>query len=230
MLTLLFLAHPESLPPTCNDLYDMFNLTSLAAEVAREKPNGEKNALRKTYKGHIKRLGVAGHFDVTKKKEGTFSEFLGMVQVPDHEWNVLEAKGREVGDGLTESTVGLLGRAMAMSKGSVPKNVWDTTVLGDLAPPTGDAGKPTSSARPTAPNTPLASTPGAMNRPKPLVGSPAHDPNRPRRNIKKRTYGDSSYDGYSETYADDGSGADTGYSTGEGEGGQKRRKKVSELH
>ncbi|KFA54829.1 hypothetical protein S40293_00799 [Stachybotrys chartarum IBT 40293] len=220
---------PESLPRTSDDLFAMFDLTGLAAEVAREKPNGEKNALRKTYKGHIKRLGVAGHFDVQKKKEGTVSEFLSMVQAPELEWNVHEVKGREVADGLSDATLSALGRAMTMSKGAIPKNVWDMSVLGDLAPSSGDArdvAKPTSSSKPTAPNTPLATTPGVSNRPKQSTSS-AHDPARPRRNIKKRTYGDSSFEGYNETYADDDTGMETGYSTGEGEGGQKRRKKNS---
>jgi hypothetical protein len=44
--------------------------------------------------------------------------------------------------------------------------------------------------------------------------------------VKKRSYGDSSFEGYGEGYPDDG---DTGYSTGEGDmsgPGLKRRKKV----
>lgn len=218
------LAHPESLPRTSEDLYEMFNLTSLASEVAREKPNGEKNALRKTYKGHIKRLGVAGHFDVQKKKEDAPSDFMAMLQVPELEWNVHEVKGREIGDGLSEATVSSLGRALTMAKGPIAKSVWDTSVLGELAPSNGD-GKIPSSARETAPNTPSASTPTATDRPK-MHLAPGQDPARPRRNIKKRTYGDSSYEGYGEGFPDDDGGVDTGYSTGEGEGGQKRRKKV----
>ncbi|KAK7421754.1 hypothetical protein QQX98_001968 [Neonectria punicea] len=217
--------HPESLPRASDDLYDMFNLASLAAEVAREKPNGEKNALRKTYKGHIKRLGVTGHFDVQKKKEDAPSEFMSMLQVPDLEWNVHQVKGREITDGLSEISLASLGRAVTMAKGPIPKSVWDTTVLGDIGPSNGDPKQP-SSARPTAPNTPLAGAPGAVNRLK-SQGPPGQDPARPRRNIKKRTYGDSSYEGYGEGFPDDDAGMDTGYSTGEGEGGQKRRKKVT---
>ena len=202
----------------------MFDLTGLAAEVAREKPNGEKNALRKTYKGHIKRLGVAGHFDVQKKEEGAPSEIMEFMQVPELEWNVHFVKGREISDGLSETTLASLGRAMTMAKGPISKSIWDTSVLGELAPSSGDS-KVSSSAKPTAPNTPSASTPAALGRPKSQL-PPGHDPNRPRRNIKKRTYGDSSYEGYGEGFPDDDTGVETGYSTGEGEGGQKRRKKV----
>lgn len=227
MLTVILLAHPESLPRITDDLYERFYLADLAAEVAREKPNGEKNALRKTYKGHIKRLGVAGHFDVQKKKEDAPSEFMAMLQVPDLEWNVHHVRGREISDGLSEPTLSSLGRAMTMAKGPITKGVWDTSVLGDLAP-SSDPSRQPYSARPTAPNTPLPGTPGAMGRLK-SQAPPGSDPSRPRRNIKKRTYGDSSFEGYCEGFPDDDAGMETGYSTGEGEGSQKRRKKVISL-
>lgn len=218
--------HPESLPSTSEDLYDMFDLANLAAEVAREKPNGEKNALRKTYKGHIKRLGVTGHFDVQKKKEDSPSDFLAMLQVPDHEWNVHQVKGRALMDGLSDLTKSSLGRALTMSKGPVAKSVWDTSVLGDIGPSNGDSSK-APSAKPTAPNTPLISMPGAaINRHKSQLSSGSNAA-RPQRSIKKRSYGDSSYEGYGEGFPDDDTGLETGYSTGEGEGGQKRRKKNS---
>lgn len=213
---------PESLPLLTEDLFEMFGLADLAAEVAREKPNGEKNALRKTYKGHIKRLGVAGHFDVQKKKEDAPSDFMAMIQVPELEWNVHQVKGREIGDGLSETTLSSLGRALTMSKGPMPKAVWDSSVLGDLAPPNPDASK-SASSKATAPNTPSASTPNASGRSK-SQSSPGHDPTRPRRSVKKRSYGDSSFEGYGEGFPDDDAGIDTGYSTGEGEGRQKRRK------
>ncbi|KAI5461331.1 Rox3 mediator complex subunit-domain-containing protein [Mariannaea sp. PMI_226] len=211
--------HPESLPRTSEDLYAMFNLTDLAASVAREKPNGEKNALRQTYKGHIKRLGVAGHFEV-QKRENAPSEFMAMLQVPDLEWSVHQVKGREISDGLSDPTLGSLAKALTMTKGPIPKNLWDTSVLGDIAPSNGDAKQP---GKVTAPGTPLT-VPGAVNRLK-VQGAGGQNPHRPQRNIKKRSYGDSSYEGYGEGFPDDDGNMDGGYSTGEGEGGQKRRKK-----
>ncbi|OAA67665.1 Mediator complex, subunit Med19 [Cordyceps fumosorosea ARSEF 2679] len=231
---LLSRPHDHQFPVLTRDLYEDFNLERLAAEVAREKPNGEKNALRKTYKGHIKRLGVAGHFDVQKKKEDAPSEFMAMLQMPELEWSVHQVRGREIGDGLSEATQASLGRAVTLSRGQIARSVWDTSVLGDMAPShssnnvNGETSKPSAGpAKATAPSTPAAATtPSAMDRPR---GSsnlpPGADPARPRRNIKKRTYGDSSYEGYGEGFPDDDGGADTGYSTGEGEGGQKRRKK-----
>lgn len=215
--------HPAALPKMSDDLFEMFNLTDLAAKVAREKPNGEKNALRKTYKGHMKRLGVAGHFDVVKKPEDTLSDFMAMLQVPDMEWDIHHVKGQEITNGLSETTIANLGRAMTLSKGPIPKAVWDTSVLGDLTATTG--GDVAKSNKPTTPGTPLATTPGATNRlmkPNSTAPSQGDDPQRPKRSIKKRSYGDASFDGYGEGYVDD----DGGYSTGEGEGGRKRRKGV----
>ena len=209
----------ESLPRTTEDLYEMFNLTGLAAEVAREKPSGEKNALRKTYKGHMKRLGVAGHFDVAKKPEDAPSEFMAMLQVPDLEWDVHQVKGKELGSGLSESALSSLGRALTITPGPVPKAVWDSSVLDEQSLSGGvDGVKP----KPSTPGTPLAATPGTNNRTKPNF-PPGHDPSRPKRSIKKRAYGDSSFEGYGEGFPDD----DGGYSTGDGEGGSKRHKKAS---
>uniref|UniRef100_A0A0B7KFN7 Mediator of RNA polymerase II transcription subunit 19 n=1 Tax=Bionectria ochroleuca TaxID=29856 RepID=A0A0B7KFN7_BIOOC len=211
--------HLESLPRMTEDLYEMFNLTSLASQVAREKPNGEKNALRKTYKGHLKRLGVAGSFGEHKKPEGAQSEFMALVYTADEDWHSLEVNNREIGKGLSSATLAALPRAMTMAKGSLPKDVWDTSVLGDLAPFTGDGSK-LSGGKLATPGTPLGgSTPTNIARPKQQLAA-GQDPSRTRGN--KRSYKPDSYDGY-RGYADDDDAA--GYSTGEGEGSQKRRKK-----
>ncbi|KAF4966932.1 hypothetical protein FSARC_5447 [Fusarium sarcochroum] len=215
--------HPESLPRVSTDLYDMFNLSELAAEVAREKPNGEKNALRSSYTGHMKRLGIAGHWKVqrTDKDSNEKPDFFDILHMPDEDWDNTIVKGQNIKHGLSQASLSTLGRALTMAKGPIGKKDWDTSVLG-LQTPGGDSKLPTS-ARPTAPNTPL-NVPGAVGRLK-AQGASANDPNRPKRNVKKRTYGDSSFEGYGEGYPDDDTAAEGGYSTGEGEGGQKRRKK-----
>ncbi|KAK0720449.1 Rox3 mediator complex subunit-domain-containing protein [Lasiosphaeris hirsuta] len=219
--------HPPSRPLVSEDLFEMYGLTGLAAEVARVLPNGEKNAIRKTYKGHIKKLGVQGHFDSVKEEWQRPDSLLNLAKCPGDEWNVHFVRGKDILDGFTAETQARLSRATTMSKGLVPKNLWDSSVLGEIGPGKGDKQPP--SARPTAPNTPLAS---AINinlqraKPQPGVGQ---DVNRPKRGIKKRSYGDSSFEGYNEGYPDDDGGAETGYSTGEGgdmASGQKRRKKV----
>jgi len=208
-----------------DDLFEAFNLTGIAAEVARTLPDGKKNAIRKTYKGHIKNLGVNGHFDSVKRELDDENSFVRLILEPDDSWNARQVKAKDIKDGLSSEVQGHLRMAMTMAKGQIPRSVWDSSVLGDLASDKlSGSVKQSLSARPTAPNTPLH--PAAISRPKTQQASVA-DPARPRRSIKKRSYGDNSYEGYGEGYPDD-DGLDAGYSTGEGEdrgAGQKRRKK-----
>ncbi|KAK4143740.1 Rox3 mediator complex subunit-domain-containing protein [Dichotomopilus funicola] len=218
--------HPKPRPDVSEDLFEMYGLTALANEVARVLPNGEKNALRKTYKGHIKKLGVAGHFDEDKQDANREYGLLHLCKLPQDVWDFQHVRGQDIQDGFSSEVQQKLPRAMTMGKGLVPKSQWDTSVLGELN--LGKGEKPILSARPTAPNTPLPSA-GLQGLPRPKVGTPLqHDAARSMRNVKKRSYGDSSFEGYGEGFPDDDTGADTGYSTGEGDGvtGQKRRKKV----
>ncbi|KAK3684771.1 Rox3 mediator complex subunit-domain-containing protein [Podospora appendiculata] len=217
--------HPPSRPPISEDLFEIYGLTGLASEVARVLPNGEKNAIRKTYKGHIKKLGVQGHFDSVKEEWNRPDGLLSLMKCPLEEWNVHFVRGKNIMDGFTPEIQSKLYRATTMSKGLVPRNLWDSSVLGEVGPGKGD--KQPSSARPTAPNTPLTTgmTLPRLNRPQ--TPGMAQDVNRPKRNVKKRGYNDSSFEGYGEGYPDDDGGAETGYSTGEGDmmaSNQKRRK------
>lgn len=199
----------------------MFGLTGLAAEVARVLPNGEKNAIRKTYKGHIKKLGVQGVWDSVKSDAKAPDNLLNLIHVPDVEWGVHFVQGKDIRDGYSAETRSKMVRAATMAKGVLPKTLWDNSVLGDIAPGRSDRRPP--SARPTAPNTPLV-TGTAVPRAKAPLTPAAQDANRPKRNNKKRGYGESTYEGY-EGYDE---GAETGYSTGEGDSAssQKRMKKV----
>ncbi|KAK4188197.1 putative mediator of RNA polymerase II transcription subunit 19 [Podospora australis] len=216
--------HPPPRPQVSEDLFEIYGLTQLAAEVARVLPNGEKNALRKTYKGHIKKLGVQGHFDSVKQDPQRQDSLLNLMRLPEDVWDAHFVRGRDINHGFTPETQSKLLRATTMSKGIVPKSLWDSSVLGELGP--GKSDKQTSSARPTAPNTPLAIS-GALPRVK--VGTPVPVQDRAKRSIKKRSYGDSSFEGYGDGYPDDDMGGENGYSTG-GDGdmmsGQKRRKKT----
>lgn len=217
---------------TSEDLFEMFGLTGLASKMAREKPNGEKNALRKSFKSQVKELAIDGAYD-TKKDERQDNDpegFFAMLGLPEDVWYAHNVKGKEIQDGFSSQTQANLPKAMTMLKGKVRKEHWDPYILGSLDPSAqlGDStANPANSAKPSELNTPAASTPSTLVRPKannqPLT--PGHDPNRPRRNIKKRSYGDSSFEGYGEGYPDDDAG---GYSTGDGDdrNGTKRRKKV----
>jgi hypothetical protein len=205
----------------------LFGLTGLAAEVARVLPNGEKNAIRKTYKGHIKRLGVNGHFDSVKTDPNRPDGLLAMMKFPQEEWFIHHVKGKEIDNGFSSDTRAKMPKAVSMSKGTVPKSVWDSTVLGELGPGNVNKGDKQTPFKTPTPGTPGLSTPGGPPRAKPPTSTAAPGAARPQRAMKKRSYGDNSFEGYGEGYPDDDGGADTGYSTGEGEAsGQKRRKKV----
>ncbi|KAI5862925.1 Rox3-domain-containing protein [Durotheca rogersii] len=215
--------HSVSSPCMSDDLFERFGLTGIAAEVARTKPNGEKNALRKTYKGQIKSLGLSGHFDAVKKDPQDQDSLKTLLDFPEEEWCTREVRGKEIERGLSQSLLANLTRATTMVRGQIPKTMWDSAVLGDLAP--GNAPKKVShdqATRQTAPSTPVPSGLGVTPKPnKPLTSQM----DRARRIGKKRSYQDSSFEGYGDGYADDDVG---GYSTGDGEERLKlkRRKQV----
>ncbi|KAH8663947.1 Rox3 mediator complex subunit-domain-containing protein [Xylariales sp. PMI_506] len=222
--------HSASYPRTSADLFEMFGLNGIAAEVARTKPNGDKNALRKTYKGHMKALGINGHFDAVKKELDDPDGFMHLISYPEDGWHVHEVAGKEVGKGFSDQVQASLLRATTMAKGPIAKQVWDSSVLGDLAPSN-------VSKKPKDETSKVVATPGT---PAAAVGAPIKSNklqvppvDRSKRNTKKRSYQDSSFEGYGEGYIDDDLGAETGYSTGEGDERslkQKRRKQVHSDH
>lgn len=213
----------------------MFNLSGIAAEVAREKPNGEKNALRKTYKGQIKKLGILGRFDSVAqdwdaprekdgesgdKKREVYHGFRELLEIPDAEyWGT---RNDPITSGLSATVKSMLNRATTMAKGPLPVKDWDSSVLGDLTPGSMEALRQGLGGKVTAPGTPSATTPNPFARKQQQGPQGAV---RPQRTTKKRGYGDNSFEGYGEGFPDDG------YSTGDGDdrGGQKRRKKVGHI-
>ncbi|KAI3339872.1 Rox3-domain-containing protein [Ustulina deusta] len=215
------IAHSISSPRMSEDLFEKFGLTGIAAEVARTKPNGEKNALRKTYKGQIKTLGLSGHFDVVKKEP---SAFLELLMVAEEDWQNRVVSGKDIEKGFTPAHQANLTKATTVAKGQIPKALWDNSVLGDLAP--AHASKKTSSdqvPRATAPNTPALSATGATQKPNKSL-APQLD--RARRFGKKRSYQDSSFEGYGEGYDDDTGG----YSTGDGDDRSSKLKRRKQVH
>lgn len=185
-------------------------------------PNGEKNGLRKTYKGKIKELGISGKFDVKLHDEDAPSGLMAIMREPELEWNVSQVHGRNINEGLSATARNALQTAFSMNKGIIPKSMWDSSVLGELDIPEKKKDAPT----PYKPGSAIGMQRTASSQsmgyrlPKPQEGA------RPKRAIKKRGYDESSFEGYGEGFVDDDMG-DGGYSTGDGEErGGKRRKKV----
>lgn len=216
--------HPPQNPNAATDLFALYGLESLSVSVERFKPNGEKSVkMRKTYKNKVKEHGISGNFDSIKfKKEATAPDgMFMMMQMPQEQWDGEITRGKDIEKGLA-SVIPLMGNAFRMSKGSIPKNRWDSTVLGEVAAPA----PKTQAVKPNGAKTPMPSS-GVHSVPRQKSELP-----RPKRNVKKRTYGDSSYEGYGEGYVDDDA-HETGYSTNDGDErgmGRKRPKKTAQGH
>ncbi|KUJ19664.1 Rox3-domain-containing protein, partial [Mollisia scopiformis] len=211
--------HHTRLPALSDDLFSMYGLNDLAKSVARTGPDGQSKGvkLRKTYKNHIKDHGVSGAFD-SKKREFDAPESLFMMMItPGEEWDAQHAQGKDIEKGLGLDD-NVLSKAFTMSRGSIPKAMWDSSVLGELA------------ATP-APE-PAKAVQNAARMAQPQAGgvlrTAKSEISRPKRATKKRTYQDSSFEGYGEGYVDDDV-QDVGYSTGDGDdrgASRKRPKKV----
>lgn len=197
----------------------------MAKGVARTNPDGTKSVIRKSYKGYIARIfQMPGAYDAVKKEREDPTTLLAQMTLPDDEWDVkYRTAASQIKNGLPPLALKQLPTALTMAKGNLPKEVWDPKVLGD----TGKAAAPDQARliQQSGGRTPqhVPSVPGA---PRPSKGEPV----RPKRNIKKRTYQDGSFEGYGEGFTDD---YENGYSTGgdaeDRAGGRKRLKKVCNL-
>jgi hypothetical protein len=196
-------------------------LHSIAQSVARTKPDGTKSKLRKTYKNFFKSLDLAGDPQVDKKEIDAPGTLSAMLAGPDEEWEAQNVRGKEIDKGLGEAVTASLSKALNMSRGKIPKTAWDSTILGEVA------------ALPQASSEPMKGLHSGAKTPIPQSGvarvGKGEIP-RPKRNVKKRSYGDASFEGYGEGFVDDDNN-ETGYSTGDGEdrAGRKRPKKVGIL-
>ncbi|KAF7944451.1 hypothetical protein EAE96_010843 [Botrytis aclada] len=211
------------------DLYDRFGLNGIAASLARVTADGKKNTVRKTYKGYIKSLGIAGQFDAVKGPEpnqpGSLTSLIDPYGVlgPREAWNQAHVQGKEISRGI-EDLRPEIKTALIMAKGPVPKERWNHSVLGEIS---SQIANDPLKAIPAKAKAAMPMSQGTMGVPKPNRG--AADIARPKRTAKKRSYGDSSFEGYGEGYVDD----DGGYSTGDGDdraGGRKRPKKTPTSH
>jgi len=133
---------------------------------------------------------------------------------------------KEIETGLPEPAIASLGKAVTMARvKNLAPSVWDESILGSHSNKARDDG---AKSAPNGARTPVPQ-PQTQNigAQRPSKGEPP----RPKRNIKKRTYGDASFEGYGEGYLDDDL-HDNGYSTGDGDdrnGSRKRPKKSAAI-
>lgn len=203
------------------DLSERYGLEDIAASVARVDDNGQKKKVRKTYKNYMRSL--SGAFEPVKKDEGSPDTMLFTMLLPQEEWDAKTGRTAQVEKGLPEEALASLSKAMTMTRGVIPKSVWNPSVLGELT------SAPAASAVKLGPNgvKKPVTAPQAAPGPRAVKEEAA----RPKRNKKQRNYGDSSFEGYGEGFVDDDL-QDGGYSGGDGDdtpGGRKRLKKVCNL-
>lgn len=206
------------------DLFKVYSLENIAQDVARGGPNPKK--MGKTYKKHMRVMELSGKFDAVKKREDEVGLF-DMLQMPDEEWSHTQTLGKNLQSGLGTVPRSNLAQAMSMSKGRIPKNCWDPSVLAltDTAAPVAATGKLASTIGLNKKG-PGQSTSVAATAPPLRTSKNATEQPRPQRNIKKRTYTDDGFEGYGEGYADDNMADDGAFRPGD-EDRQQRRKKVS---
>ncbi|RDW73514.1 hypothetical protein BP6252_07421 [Coleophoma cylindrospora] len=209
--------HEYVRPNPTHDFFALYGLYGIASTVSRFKPDGEKNVLRKSYKGQLKAAGISGTWDAVKKDTFSTEALFGMMMVPQEEWD-MQFRGKEIEKGIPEAARASLGKAMTMAKGNISRDDWDHKVLGELVVKEKTGAEKARVGVKTA---------HAVTQNPAVSKAVKGEIPRPKRNIKKRTYGDTSFEGYGEGYVDDEQELDDGgYSTGDGGAGQKRRKKV----
>lgn len=208
--------YPKALVDLTVDLFKVYSLEDIAKDVARGGENPKK--MGKTYKKHMRLMKLSGKFDAVKKRDDEVGLF-DMLQMPDEEWDQSQTLGKNLQNGLGAAARSNLAQAMTMSKGRIPKDRWDPSVLA-LAEPVAPTAAAAKSASVTGTNQkiPLQRPNVAANQSR--LPKTAAEQARPQRNIKKRTYTDDGFEGYGEGYADDVTD-DGGFRSGD----EKRRKK-----
>ncbi|KAF2276273.1 Rox3-domain-containing protein [Westerdykella ornata] len=203
-------SHPMSRPNPAEDLFSLFGLSDTAKSVARTDPNtGEKiNKLRKSYEGHIKALQIAGKAKAVKH-EHLLTQYMAW---PEEEYRNQRIMGNEFEKALDMGTQKLTGgfeslmnNAFAgMGPGALPPQEaqkWRTYLGTDEVLKT----------KPTAEGAQNRNMPTPSAAPTPVAAPPARAA-RPERPGAKRSYMDASFQGYSESFADDSSDKDDGQS------------------
>ncbi|KAK6332835.1 hypothetical protein TWF696_002857 [Orbilia brochopaga] len=232
---------PQRPDPTSN-LIEKYNLSAIAASVARTDASGQKQKLRKSYKGKI--AGLSGKNEVVttvqqmvvpEGQEGWGQPVLQLVkgglmemlEVPDEEWDKLHVSGKELprnGSGGRQLDFNALRKGLSnWSKGPIPD--YDASWLALEDPPT-RSGNSAASGHPaptsTALNNVKTNTPAASASPNGVnTASPSAQNVRSSGRKRRRDYSESGWEGYGEEPEDEGG---SGYDDEESRKKKKKRK------
>ena len=204
-----------SRPHGGQDLIKLYGLEEIAASVARFDPvTGEKiNKLRKSYEGHIK------HLPGKNKAVNNSDDFRILMTLPDEEWQAQRVASNDVANGLSESLVAKLDRAVAFEPGEMPQdqNKIMRDVLGlDQSGPARTASDQSDVNKGASLKSALKSATSPQ--------SPTEPPRLTRRGTK-RSYNDESFEGYGEGFGDEMPDAGAVDDGDEGKGGMRKRRK-----
>ena len=199
--------------------------------MARRDPvTGEKiNKLRKSYENKVKSLGFAGR----NKAQANQNELQGLL---DPLWDEEVQPGQSLWEAQTRDSGKQLGNhdaerdlsskldaAFQFLPGRLPVQLhkeWQNMLgLDDQSGGAGTKANTTPSVKPAVGSAISKTAPAASAR----ASAPASPGNvaRPERSGKKRSYQDSSFEGYDQGYDDDG------YSTGGRDSAKRQKRKVS---
>ena len=215
-------------PPLTSNLLSLYGLQPLAASVARFDPvTGEKiNKMRKSYEGQIKTLGLSGRNRAVKHEPEKGMGLRDLTLWPDEEWQNQKVAGKDVHQGLPESILAKLDKAMQMQPGPVPNNSEWEDQLGHekIKPIEAKVSKSLQNTTITTTTT-TTKTNGQVNS-----NTTNAEAIRPKRTGRKRRYDEHSFEGYGEGFVDDDVDLG-GYSSGDTQfsrrsSSNKKRKKV----
>ncbi|EWC45213.1 hypothetical protein DRE_05940 [Drechslerella stenobrocha 248] len=234
--------HIPQRPDLTSNLIEKYGLSAIATSVARTNATGQKQKLRKSYKGKIG--GLSGKNEVVttvqqmvvpEGQEGWGQPvpqlikggLLEMLDIPDEEWHNLKVLGKEL------PRNGSLGRPLDFgalrkglsnwSKGPIPD--YDASWLALEEPPS-RSGNSITSGHP-APNSAAlninkSGTPAASASPNGVNTVSPNPPNvRSSGRKRRREYGESGWEGYGEEPEDE---VGSGYDEEEARKKKKKRK------
>ncbi|EPS44857.1 hypothetical protein H072_1164 [Dactylellina haptotyla CBS 200.50] len=234
--------HTPQRPDLTSNLIDTYGLSSIAASVARTDSTGQKQKLRKSYKGKI--AGLSGKNEVVttvqqmvvpEGQEGwgqpvpqlVKGGLLEMLDIPDEEWHNLKVLGKELpkgGSGGRQLDFNTLRKGLSnWSKGPIPD--YDASWLALEDPPARSGNSVASghpSSNPSALNNVKSNTPAASTSPNGVnTASPNAQNVRSSGRKRRREYGESGWEGYGDEFDDDGG---SGYDDEEARKKKKKRK------
>jgi Rox3 mediator complex subunit len=199
------------------------------SKVARHDPRTDEkiNKLRKSYEGQIKNLALAGRNKPHKEDipEGQWSSLNNLMLQPEESWRASKVDGKPIGP--SAEFEAKLHKALDLQPGRTRNSEkWDDA-FGHEKPRL--VQPPDSTSRKAVPI--VAQRPQINGTNARTMSQATGEALRPRRQGKKRSYADNSFEGYGDGFADDDAvDMDQSFLSNSEDGshglGRKKRKKV----